>query len=78
MSNEEEQREPTFGEAITELEAIIASIEREDVDLDDLADRVDRAATLIELCRGRIDKTQSRVRTIIDGMARDGSDEEGS
>lgn len=43
-----------YGEAVTELESILREIEDVDVDVDVLADRVRRAAELIEWCRGRI------------------------
>lgn len=43
-----------YGEAVTELEAILREIEDADVDVDVLADRVRRAAELIEWCRARI------------------------
>ena len=50
-----ETPEPTgYGEAVDELESILRQIEEVDVDVDVLADRVRRAAELIEWCRGRI------------------------
>ena len=44
----------SYGEAVVELEAILREIEDVDVDVDVLADRVRRAAALIEWCRTRI------------------------
>lgn len=64
----EKQEALKFGEALRELEQIVATIEGDELDLDDLADRVDRAAALIALCRDRITSTQMRVRKIIDGL----------
>ncbi len=43
-----------YGEAVTELEAILREIEDVDVDVDVLATRVRRAAALIDWCRARI------------------------
>lgn len=60
--------EMKFGDAIEELESIVAAIESDEVDLDDLADRVDRAAALVQLCRQRISSTEMRVKKIIDGL----------
>jgi exodeoxyribonuclease VII small subunit len=65
--------EMKFGDAIEELEAIVASIENDEVDLDDLADRVDRAAALVELCRERISSTEMQVKKIIDGLEEEGT-----
>lgn len=44
----------SYTEAVEELEAILAAIEDENVDVDELADHVTRAAALIEFCRDRI------------------------
>lgn len=43
-----------YADAVAELEAILREIEDDDVDVDVLADRVRRAAALIEYCRDRI------------------------
>ena len=50
----DDQEAAGYGEAVTELESILREIEDVDVDVDVLADRVRRAAQLIEWCRGRI------------------------
>ena len=57
-----------FDDALEELEEIVDAIESDEIALDDLAERVDRAAELVEFCRSRIEKTEMRVQTIIDGM----------
>jgi exodeoxyribonuclease VII small subunit len=57
-----------YREAIEELESILAEIERDDVDLDRLSDRVERASAIIEYCRGRIEETDTRVRTLLDDL----------
>jgi exodeoxyribonuclease VII small subunit len=44
-----------YAEAMAELEAILAEIEDEAVDVDVLARKVARAAHLVRWCRGRID-----------------------
>ena len=50
-----EQPEPAdYRTAVTELEEILREIEDAEVDVDVLADRVQRASHLIEWCRGRI------------------------
>jgi exodeoxyribonuclease VII small subunit len=54
-----------YGDAITELEAIVAGLEDADVDVDVLASRVARAAELITLCRDRIAKTRIEVERVV-------------
>lgn len=43
-----------YADALEELETILREIEDDDVDVDVLAERVSRAAGLIEFCRDRI------------------------
>lgn len=54
-----------YGEAIAELETIVATLEDGDVDVDVLAARVARAAELITLCRDRISRTRIEVERIV-------------
>lgn len=57
--------EPSFTEAIRELEAILGRIEGEEVDIDALAAELGRAAELLELCRGKIRKAEVEVTQIV-------------
>ncbi len=57
--------ELTYAAALAELEAILAAIEEEQVDVDELAVKVSRAAELIRLCRGRIDAAAIQVETVV-------------
>lgn len=62
-----------YGEAVTELETILREIEDVDVDVDVLAERVRRAAELIEWCRGRIlaarEAVEDATATLVDDDA---------
>jgi exodeoxyribonuclease VII small subunit len=53
-----------YAQAMDELETILAELESSDVDVDRLAERVARAAALIELCRARIDTARADVERI--------------
>ncbi len=64
----EEQEEIGFSEAMRELEAILGRIESEEVDIDQLAEELGRAAELLELCRGRIRKAEVEVSQIVQGL----------
>lgn len=57
-----------YADAIDELETILEQIEDEDVDLDDLAVKVERASQLVDVCREKIDDTETRVRDIIEDL----------
>jgi exodeoxyribonuclease VII small subunit len=54
-----------YADAMRELDAILAELEADDVDVDRLAERVARAAALIELCRGRIEAARVDVTRIV-------------
>jgi exodeoxyribonuclease VII small subunit len=54
-----------YADAIAELEAIVATLEDSDVDVDVLAGRVARAAELITLCRDRIARTRIEVERVV-------------
>ena len=67
MSDEQETKteEIGFSAAMQELEAILGRIESEEVDIDQLAEELGRAAELLELCRGRIHKAEVEVSQIV-------------
>jgi exodeoxyribonuclease VII small subunit len=54
-----------YSEAMAELTAILAELEGDAVDVDLLATRVQRANTLIALCRERITRAQQDVDRIV-------------
>ena len=59
-----------YAEALTELEAILAGLEREAVDVDHLAERVRRAAALIRLCRSRVASARLEIETVVADLER--------
>lgn len=54
-----------YADALAELDAILRELEGADVDVDRLADRVQRAATLIATCRERISGARLRIDRVI-------------
>lgn len=60
--------EPRYAEAIQELETILDKIENDEVDLDDLGAKVERAAALIQLCRQKIERTEFQVKKIVESL----------
>ena len=59
-----------YAQALSELETILAGLEREAVDVDHLAERVRRAAALIRLCRGRIASARLEIETVVADLER--------
>jgi exodeoxyribonuclease VII small subunit len=61
--------QPTsYAEAARELEQILAELERDHVDVDHLAERVQRAGILIAFCRGRIADAQVQIEQVVAGL----------
>ena len=54
-----------YAAATEELAGILDELERDDLDVDVLAERVRRASELIKLCRERIARAQSDVDQIV-------------
>lgn len=57
-----------YADALSELQQILSELEAEDIDIDVLAVKVERAAELIRVCRGRINAAEVRVKEIVAGM----------
>ena len=57
--------EPGYGEAMAELDAILAELEGDELDVDVLAARVQRASELLKTCRARIVRAQQDVDRIV-------------
>jgi exodeoxyribonuclease VII small subunit len=57
--------EVRWADAIAELEAILAKLDDDALDVDALAQQVARAAELIGLCRDRISRTRLEVERIV-------------
>ena len=55
----------TYKDAIEELEDIVHGIENEDVDVDDLAKKVERASKLLKVCSDKLKKTEEEVDQVI-------------
>ncbi len=54
-----------YAAALAELEQILAQLERPDVDVDVLAEQVQRAAQLVEFCRERIGRARLRIEQVV-------------
>ncbi len=66
----------SFGEAVTEVEEILAGLEDDNIDIDKLGQEVRRAVELIQICRGKLEKTDAEVRQLVEGLQVSGSSDE--
>lgn len=65
MTDTDELEGLGYGQAVAELEAILAELEGESVDVDRLADRVKRASVLIRFCRERVGAARVEIERIV-------------
>ena len=61
-----QHEEPSYAEAIAEIERILERFRSEDMDVDSLAAEVKRATELITLCKGRLHKAEEEVNKILE------------
>ena len=57
--------ELSYSEALGELQKIVAAIDEDQYDLDELSGQVERAAALIQICREKITATEARIQTVM-------------
>ncbi len=58
----------TYNEAISEIEAILEKIENEELDVDELAEKVKRVSVLLKICKEKLTKTNQQVEEILKEM----------
>ena len=69
--------EVKYKKAIERLDEIIAKIESDDIDVDELALRVKEAVNLVKICRAKIDKAQMEVKQVVDDFDKESKGKEG-
>nr|WP_320118457.1 exodeoxyribonuclease VII small subunit [uncultured Marinifilum sp.] len=58
----------SYKEAIGEIEETIALIENEELDVDDLSDKVKRVSELLVICKNKLNNTEKEVEKILNEM----------
>ncbi|MCK4922802.1 MAG: exodeoxyribonuclease VII small subunit [Bacteroidales bacterium] len=56
----------TYNEAVKDIELILQHLEEEDLDVDQLADKVKKATELIQFCKDKLKNTEEEVNKILD------------
>lgn len=60
------EKDLKYEEALERLQGIVALLERKEIKIDDLADKVKEAKALVEFCRDKLDKTETEINKIIE------------
>ncbi|MDR2469851.1 MAG: exodeoxyribonuclease VII small subunit [Tannerella sp.] len=61
----------TYVEAFEELKTIVSEVEQKEISVDKLAEKVKRAAHLIQVCRAKLDNTEEDVNQILKELSTD-------
>ncbi len=64
-----EKGNETYNEAVAKLREIVADIEKGELDVDLLAERVKEASRLIKLCKEKLFKVDEEVKKILEELA---------
>lgn len=58
----------SYNQAMAEVEEILEKIENEELDVDDLAEKVKRVSVLLKICKDKLLKTNEQVEKILKEM----------
>lgn len=65
-----------YHKAIKKLDEIIAKIEDEEIDVDELSASVKEAVMLIKTCKERIQKAEMEVKNVVEGFDEEDAQEQ--
>ena len=65
---EESEQNISYTDALSELASILATLRSEQCDVDTLAERTRRAATLLALCRSRLTRTEDELAKVLESI----------
>jgi exodeoxyribonuclease VII small subunit len=54
-----------YTDAFEELKKIVAEIDHKDISVDDLSEKVKRAAQLIKICKSKLDSTEEDINQLL-------------
>ena len=60
------KKEISYNNAIQEIEEILDEIENNDVEIDQLSDKVKRVSVLLETCKSKLLKTEEQIENIFE------------
>jgi exodeoxyribonuclease VII small subunit len=65
------KKKSTYKEAIAEIEEILSQIENNELDVDELSEKVKRVSSLINMCKEKLKNTEEEIEKILKEMDRD-------
>lgn len=62
------KKKQTYNEAIAEIEEILGRMESEELDVDELSEKVRRVSELVRFCRNKLKNTEEEVENVLKEM----------
>ena len=62
------KKEIKYKEAVNEIEDILQKIENDELDVDELSEKVKRVSNLLKICKDKLHQTEEEVENIIKDM----------
>ncbi|PTL32947.1 exodeoxyribonuclease VII small subunit [Prevotella sp. oral taxon 376] len=60
-------KEIKYEEAVRQLEEIVGQMENDELDIDDLTEKLKAAQKLIKLCKDKLTKTDAEIKKALEG-----------
>ena len=62
------KKNPSYSEAVLQIEEILEQIENGELDVDQLTEKVKQASELLKICRGKLFETEKEIDKILKDM----------
>ena len=62
------KKDISYNEAVGEIEEILQQLENEELDIDNLSEKVKKVSSLLKLCKKKLHQTEDDVQKILDNM----------
>lgn len=69
------KKSETYAQAYAEVQKILEGLDQGDIDVDELSEKVKRAAELIDFCQKRLRETELQVKRVMEKLEKTVSDE---
>ena len=64
----------TYDEALAELQGILADIQSNALDIDQLTTRIQRASALLDVCQEKLQRTEAEVQAVLERLGLEEND----
>jgi exodeoxyribonuclease VII small subunit len=65
------KKEITYNDAIIEIDEILNQIENDDLNIDDLSEKVKQVSFLLKTCKKKLVKTETEIQKVLDDIELD-------